>query len=327
MGLFDFIKKPKKTLDSLPQKEVSLSQGFSAPLERGLSIAETSFLKYLSGHDTDLSTFSQQFKHHYDLDYNKTVDKLLHGGYARIGTAAESLSVNKLPELKSFLSAKGLPVSGKKEDLISRILSQTSDYETYFPKRIFVLTEKGQDFIQQYEKERINTLKNKVTDTISYIRSGHFDSLIPLYEAEPDPRYSISLGYDKNSILADAYAINQYRNMGHDTDRELSLCIVSAMFHSTFKGIEKTMKEIGYQDIDNAEIHTAFTSICSLRSLLDFRYAGIKKYTVSTSGDGRVCAKCAKHDGKTYLVSNAELGKNAPPFCPECRCCILAVFD
>ena len=55
--------------------------------------------------------------------------------------------------------------------------------------------------------------------------------------------------------------------------------------------------------------------------------AGVKKYEVSTCGDKRVCPKCQKHEGKVYMVSKAVIGKNAPPFCDNCRCIITGVFD
>ena len=63
------------------------------------------------------------------------------------------------------------------------------------------------------------------------------------------------------------------------------------------------------------------------RSLQECRDAGVKQYEVSTCGDVRVCAACQKHDGKTYNVEDAVIGGNAPPFCDECRCIIIAVFN
>ena len=62
------------------------------------------------------------------------------------------------------------------------------------------------------------------------------------------------------------------------------------------------------------------------KTLIEFKSISCKEYVVSTSGDGRVCAACKKHDGKKYAVQDAICGKNAPPFCDECRCCILPVM-
>ena len=62
------------------------------------------------------------------------------------------------------------------------------------------------------------------------------------------------------------------------------------------------------------------------KSLLEFKKGDIKKYEISSCNDERVCEICQKHDRKKYNVKNAVIGKNAPPFCDECRCVIIAVF-
>ena len=64
----------------------------------------------------------------------------------------------------------------------------------------------------------------------------------------------------------------------------------------------------------------------TLRNLEDFKSMGVKKYRVSTCGDQKVCPTCKKHDDKVYKVNDAIIGKNAPPFCDNCRCSIIAEF-
>lgn len=72
---------------------------------------------------------------------------------------------------------------------------------------------------------------------------------------------------------------------------------------------------------------TFMGTFCTTQNCLkEFRETGIPKYEVSTCGDQRTCKICAKHNGKKYFVSKAEVGKNIPPFCSKCRCIILPVF-
>ena len=61
-------------------------------------------------------------------------------------------------------------------------------------------------------------------------------------------------------------------------------------------------------------------------SAANYDSSGADRYTVSTSGDERVCHVCASHDGKTYSVKNMIVGENHPPFHEKCRCVALPVF-
>jgi len=74
------------------------------------------------------------------------------------------------------------------------------------------------------------------------------------------------------------------------------------------------------------ESRSDFTKRATEQSLKEFTAAGVKQYTVDTCGDARVCAVCKAHNGKKYKVSGAVPGKNAPPFCDECRCVIQPVY-
>ena len=65
----------------------------------------------------------------------------------------------------------------------------------------------------------------------------------------------------------------------------------------------------------------------TLRNLAEYNNIGVKKYRVSTCGDQRVCHECKKHDNKVYKVKDAVIGVNAPPFCDNCRCLIMAEFE
>lgn len=167
----------------------------------------------------------------------------------------------------------------------------------------------------------------EIADTISYIRNNELKKLIALYKSEPNEKNPLSLGYDKDSIIKDIQAINEYRNMSHDNDRELTICIVAVMCHQTLKSNIDTLKELGYEDITEFEIYTIFSSIHSLKNIAEYKELDIKEYKISTCGDIKVCSKCSKHHNKKYLVSEAVLRKTMPPFCDKCRCVMLPQFD
>lgn len=47
---------------------------------------------------------------------------------------------------------------------------------------------------------------------------------------------------------------------------------------------------------------------------------GVELYEVNATLDKRTCDFCGSFDGKKFLVAEMEVGVNAPPFHPRCRC-------
>lgn len=63
------------------------------------------------------------------------------------------------------------------------------------------------------------------------------------------------------------------------------------------------------------------------RSTLDtYQEAGIEYYQVLTAGDDNVCSVCEDSD-EAIRVDQAIPGITMPPFHPNCRCALLAVFN
>lgn len=86
---------------------------------------------------------------------------LLHNDYLRKPTIEETLSRYKVPELKGFLSKKGMKVTGKKAELIERLVSVLSDNDVKTlldSDKRYYLSEKGlkhyYDNIDLYELHR-----------------------------------------------------------------------------------------------------------------------------------------------------------------------------
>lgn len=53
--------------------------------------------------------------------------------------------------------------------------------------------------------------------------------------------------------------------------------------------------------------------------------AGCTDYEILTASDRRTCRRCAAQNGRRYLFTEMQVGENAPPFHPNCRCTILPV--
>ena len=79
--------------------------------------------------------------------------KLITDGYLRESSIDEVLYAQKLTDLKPLLSSLGLPVSGKKEVLVERLLSNTDEafLRSKFTGKTYTLSEKGQKFIDEHK--------------------------------------------------------------------------------------------------------------------------------------------------------------------------------
>ena len=115
---------------------------------RGLYPHEILMLSYAPSYTTGKNSFQNFWLYKYDVeDPQKLLDKLLEEGFLEIDNDLYSiLSKETAVRLKSILSSYGAKVSGKKDELIHRIIETApSDIlEKEFPFRCYALTEKGE---------------------------------------------------------------------------------------------------------------------------------------------------------------------------------------
>ncbi len=106
----------------------------SYPSERGLKINEILMIHLSDMYTADQENFPQFWIYEYGTKSPKSLlTSLIERGYIEAKTAAETLSLLKIPELKDILKEFNLPQTGKKSDLISRIAQNVSE-ESLFKK-------------------------------------------------------------------------------------------------------------------------------------------------------------------------------------------------
>lgn len=174
MGLFDFLKKkqaittekvvpqqkiepsPKPTIqtdaEGIPTLDSRIKNAF--PSSNGLYPHEIMMLDYASSYKTSGNSFQNFWKWNYSvLDPQRVLDSLFERGFICRGDAASALKRFVVADLKAMLSQKGAKSTGKKEELISRILEtySTEELEVTIPDRNYVLTELGQQELKENE--------------------------------------------------------------------------------------------------------------------------------------------------------------------------------
>lgn len=106
-------------------------------------------LHYLNGKNEDYELNQSFWTFSYSANVEKIVKKLIKNGYIDLGFDLEkSLRSCKVPELKEILKSNSLPVSGKKDDLIKRIIDSADPNSfQHLLKRIWTPSAEGEKII------------------------------------------------------------------------------------------------------------------------------------------------------------------------------------
>lgn len=114
-----------------------------------LSLEEILFLWYLDGTDASADGIAGYWTHDYHIDYGSVSKKLFSYGYLTFANTEVKLSNQKVPELKKLLADNGLPVSGRKDALVQRILENIlqEKIDQVLSGEYFALTPAGADLV------------------------------------------------------------------------------------------------------------------------------------------------------------------------------------
>jgi hypothetical protein len=142
---------------------------------RQLSDLEISFLRLLEGKRADDPSVLGWWCAFNSVDGAKTIDKLSKNNYLTLADYRFNVRKATIPILKGFLRSHDLPITGKKPDLVNRIIENTSeaDCSSYFKQSYWALTPKALELLRAGEiKAQAEYNKN-----IELIRSGSYDEL------------------------------------------------------------------------------------------------------------------------------------------------------
>lgn len=96
-----------------------------------------------------------------------------------------------------------------------------------------------------------------------------------------------------------------------------SLDAVLGNLDKRFSSIDKIIKKL---------VLTESTAVGSLARLQIFKELGISKYQFYTKADERTCEECGSLHGLVFPISSFEVGVNASPIHPHCRCWEVPIF-
>lgn len=174
MGIFDFFKKkiPNRSIVTTNKPEISTIQienknptipdndipsleeriKNAVPSKNGLYPHEIIMLDYAHTYNNFNNSFQNFWKWNYSvLEPQELLNSLFNRGFIETGGIKSVLCKLKVNELKELLANKNQKTTGKKDELIERIIANYNEDELNknFPDRYFELTEKGETELKE----------------------------------------------------------------------------------------------------------------------------------------------------------------------------------
>lgn len=289
-------------------------------LQLEVSVSELKILHYLSHMFEKENPLPNYLGRYYD-----TYENLLANGYFTEATPEVFLEQKcKVDDLKSYLRANNLPVSGNKANLIKRIVENINidklkidfDLEGYN-----ILSDKGIEAIKKYPKNILNKLefinmveavynnlnKNILLNNLDFAAENI--KFLDQYKEYDLPIKAFILVYDKIASLTFNKGTNPYFDSYTKIFEELYGITIPYNVFMQIENYYHSFKELK-RDKDNRLYPT---------------------YKIQTMEDARTCTFCKKMSNKEFSYSDAKIGINYPPFydckCDFCRCYAESIFD
>jgi hypothetical protein len=307
---------------------------------------EISFLGLLEGKRADDPSTMGWWCAFNKIDGPKLIKRLQTNGY--LTSADYKFKVNKatLPMLKDFLREHGLRATGKKVDLVNRIIENISeaDCSRYFKQSYWALTSKAADVLRAEEMR----VEEEYKKNIELIRRGSYEEVKRrLYPSKKEHwgtedtfvdtiDYIMDHGFEEFGLRDDRrrnvasfvaaravdYSSRGYETCIGDISRYLSSLNMSLDSLKLPRSLLDYAKQNEIQEFDEIfDIYVGF-AIDRARAraeLSNYKRLGIKRVKIDSMG----CRECGKSEsGKTYTIGRAPV----LPLTWNCGCMYSAVF-
>ena len=160
MGLLDFLKRNRETDSSPVREDVSSASEQSGDRPDGAEISylDSEALRFWAKKTTDYDIPPYYSQSEFGRNVLPALHRLLDGGYLEISDIETNISLKTIPDLKAILAEHELKTTGKKGELVQRILNNipVEELEAIFPVGKYELTEKGKAALVPYEVFDIN---------------------------------------------------------------------------------------------------------------------------------------------------------------------------
>jgi hypothetical protein len=274
-----------------------------------------------------------------------SINRFRSEGLLEIASVTETLPlILRLPELKQMLKQRDLPVSGKKDILIERLLSSDLPFATQLvdTRPHVKLSPEGQSITDKYCASKDKEKADAVAEVLPLLRLRNFKAAGAVVAAYQAKQIGVSLvdgvasqsgrltpqHYSANldSIFSSYPTILQGLSSAEWEQAHLCLAIGEALGHW-----DNSLPDhfTGAPRLDSNTAMRMISFHCRhIRELKQLRRIGVKKITIEGCGDSASCASCKKISGKKFSLDGVpELPYAKCTSAMGCRCLMLADFD
>ncbi len=244
----------------------------------------------------------------------------------------------KVQELKEILLSKGLNKSGKKQDLINRILDNFSKEELYklSIKEIYhyKLTDSGKKITDELCRSATYNLELEDACISLILQEKYNDAYAKVCKFRSSSPIPSGLNYDWNAACQRGWN-KRILDKTSEKSKMYSACtIFCEMMGEAFAKADILYKRLTNETYVLTPEEAKAIPVSQYRfyhsnknELISYRQAGIEYYQILAVNDAKTCEKCKRKHNKIYPVKSARIGVNMPPFEYDCRCTTTAVIE
>jgi hypothetical protein len=242
----------------------------------------------------------------------------------------------KVPDLKSMLKERGLKVSGRKEDLVLRLIGGDAKAMTEATRGIdlYRCTAAGTQLAENYlEGERIRreAIECEVLNLLVGREFSKAVHVVAQYEATQVFSRGLGIDWKNYDGRSDVESLRAIFNAtpaileSIEEDRLGQLRSPAGMMLLWGTGTAERWLPDGFETGIHLDANTASRMLVfhahHLRNMKEYREAGIRNVKVLGCDDGVRCPECRKISGKQYPMENAPELPYAKCTCDGgCRC-------
>lgn len=289
-----------------------LEKAILASVPPETAIPKSSFIPDAKFLDKIKDGYVSQIRKNYPVDL---VDSHLEHGYLKLSSIDFDILHTKVSTLKEILKSKGIETTGKKADLVSRVLENFNEAElrTFSLDSRYCLTESGEKLVSQYLIVESGKRLKRAIELARPIVRGDLKTASEMLRPSPT---------STSGVQDWPQGIWRYINDVGCDDGILIVAIVESRLMSQYpRTILPDFSRFGYE-IDEDALSNGFTGSCAYYEVFLAEKYGCpyKIYPCS-------CPECQSMSGKLFSSSEAKIGSTLPPFSKHCVCAVALEYN
>ena len=237
-------------------------------------------------------------------------------------------------QLKKYYSSAMKRTIADFEATYNKMLDAVKDGREPTPADLYKLDQYWQ--MQAQLKQEMQKLGDKEIELLSKKFEEQWNDIYKSSALPSDKAFrTISTGNAKQMInsawLADGKTFSQRiwgntERLVETLNEQLVHCVVTGKKPTELKRLLQERFNVSYNRADTL-VKTEVAHIETAAAAQRYKDYGLEKYEFLGRDEHDIGCACKKLNGKQFFYSEMQIGKNAPPLHPNCRCAIIPVIE